>query len=248
MEISLEISNFQPEQKLLVEFSNNMMYDAKFQFESIIYPGMIWVKFDCRKNEIHQVLATNCMNPETKMPSRKRKIPQFYKPGTDSMERITSINVDTFDDANLPTNITTLTQNEINTRTALNNYRFDNLIDHDFELMNAGQLVDFDTLLETFGDGSENKPKMSFEWLIKQKKITVHDNGRCPICQQEIIVSLKVYDLRCAKDKNGEDILHPYHCECLEQYIRDYGGTTCPICNHSWLNDKNIIPVKGELL
>ena len=75
MEISLEISNFKPEQKLLVEFSNNMMYNAKFQFESIIYPGMIWVKFDCKKNEIHQVLATKCMNPETKMPSRKRKIP-----------------------------------------------------------------------------------------------------------------------------------------------------------------------------
>ena len=84
-------SSFSKDDKLIVEYAGLRRYKAYYMFDSVLNQGMIWVKFDCRVNELTKSFSSCCSLWLVGLESRrKKKISTYYQPGVMEPEMILS--------------------------------------------------------------------------------------------------------------------------------------------------------------
>ena len=90
--------------------------------------------------------------------------------------------------------------------------------------------MDYETLLRTFGDGSENYRKLDLSWLERQGQAkNPEEDYRCPGCQDLIPVGGVVYNVKCY-----DTLRHPMCKKCMKSFIEAGVNTLCPYCKFDW--------------
>ena len=87
----------------------------------------------------------------------------------------------------------------------------------------------YQNLLDTLGDGTENKTVLNDKWLTKQEfTINPMKDVDCVICREPIPNNQMVFDIKC-----DGTLKNPLHIKCAQQYIAKR-HTSCPVCRFVW--------------
>ena len=90
--------------------------------------------------------------------------------------------------------------------------------------------VDYEYLLNRYGDGSENRKKLDLNWLRSQGMVKNHVvDYICPICYGEVKVGGRVYNVKC-----GGEFRHPLCPNCMKRFVEQGINTFCPCCKFDW--------------
>ena len=250
--------SFTEGERILVSSRSRVVYEGIFQFISVVDSNYCYIKFDSRNHIIcwekslveHMNLREDNNRRLTRQMARSLRVNEnnvseeevIVLSDTGTLSEDSS---DEDDDSN------SMNQGGMGVARARNDTLFDSSSssdseNHDQPMANNNQSdrptniafddrqlragTAFQTLFDTFGDGTENKTVLDDKWLTKQGFATNPLTDEvCAICYDTIPENILIYDIKC----DGK-LIHPLHTECAQRYIAKR-HTSCAVCRFPWL-------------
>ena len=245
--------SFSEGERVLVSSRSRVVYEGIFQFISVVDSNYCYIKFDSRNHIIcwdkslveHMNLTENNNRMLTRQMARRQRTRENIEVEEDViiLSDTGTISEDSSEDDE---DDNSMNQGGLGVARARNETLFDSSSSSDSEnhdhnhggrpseiAVDDRQLrggTAFQTLLDTFGDGTENRTVLDDQWLTKQGfTINPMKDEVCAICYEPIPDNTLVYDIKC----DGK-LVHPLHPECTQRYISKR-HTSCAMCRFPWL-------------